>query len=314
MRRSVDSRARRPVPPAARGVRPARPLRARQALVTGRTPPIPAGPADQRRRGAGAGRGLLRGAARPQGPHAGRHARPAPRPTDSIDTEPATSRSPGATWRPTRSAARSRSRTPASERAILSLIGPASVAVAGAPSPRRTAARPTTVRGVDCLVVGTEDGIDLIVPAAEAARLRDGAARRRRRRGRRRGGRDRPHRGGRPRFGAEMSTETMPAEAGIVEAAVSFTKGCYIGQEPVAASITAAARTATCAASASTPGQARRPPCASARRRSARWAASASPRPRPDRAGDRPPRGRAGAELAVGEDGVMAQVVDLPFG
>jgi folate-binding protein YgfZ len=31
-----------------------------------------------------------------------------------------------------------------------------------------------------------------------------------------------------------MGTETMPAEAGIVEAAVSFTKGCYIGQEPVA--------------------------------------------------------------------------------
>ena len=39
---------------------------------------------------------------------------------------------------------------------------------------------------------------------------------------------------GRPRFGAEMSIETMPAEAGIVEPAVSFTKGCYIGQEPVA--------------------------------------------------------------------------------
>src|SRR5262245_44134808 len=33
---------------------------------------------------------------------------------------------------------------------------------------------------------------------------------------------------GRPRFGAEMGTETMPAEAGIVEQAVSFTKGCYI--------------------------------------------------------------------------------------
>ncbi len=37
-----------------------------------------------------------------------------------------------------------------------------------------------------------------------------------------------------PRFGAEMGTETMPAEAGIVEQAVSFTKGCYIGQETVA--------------------------------------------------------------------------------
>src|SRR6185369_9794169 len=39
---------------------------------------------------------------------------------------------------------------------------------------------------------------------------------------------------GRPRFGAEMGTETMPAEAGIVERTVSFTKGCYIGQETVA--------------------------------------------------------------------------------
>jgi tRNA-modifying protein YgfZ len=39
---------------------------------------------------------------------------------------------------------------------------------------------------------------------------------------------------GRARFGREMTAETMPAEAGIVEQAVSFTKGCYIGQETVA--------------------------------------------------------------------------------
>lgn len=39
---------------------------------------------------------------------------------------------------------------------------------------------------------------------------------------------------GRPRFGLEMSDATMPAEAGIVERAVDFEKGCYIGQEPVA--------------------------------------------------------------------------------
>ena len=39
---------------------------------------------------------------------------------------------------------------------------------------------------------------------------------------------------GRPRFGSEMGPETMPAEAGIVERAVDFEKGCYIGQEPVA--------------------------------------------------------------------------------
>ena len=37
-----------------------------------------------------------------------------------------------------------------------------------------------------------------------------------------------------PRFGAEIDEQVMPAEAGVVDRAVSFTKGCYIGQEPVA--------------------------------------------------------------------------------
>ena len=40
--------------------------------------------------------------------------------------------------------------------------------------------------------------------------------------------------GGRPRVGHEISPQTMPQEAGINERAVSFTKGCYIGQETVA--------------------------------------------------------------------------------
>ena len=37
-----------------------------------------------------------------------------------------------------------------------------------------------------------------------------------------------------PRFGREFGPDTMPAEAGLVERAVSFTKGCYPGQEPIA--------------------------------------------------------------------------------
>lgn len=36
------------------------------------------------------------------------------------------------------------------------------------------------------------------------------------------------------RFGAELDKTTMPQEAGIHERAVSYTKGCYIGQETVA--------------------------------------------------------------------------------
>jgi folate-binding protein YgfZ len=39
---------------------------------------------------------------------------------------------------------------------------------------------------------------------------------------------------GRPRSGAELSQQSLPAEVGLVEAAVSFTKGCYTGQEVVA--------------------------------------------------------------------------------
>jgi tRNA-modifying protein YgfZ len=37
-----------------------------------------------------------------------------------------------------------------------------------------------------------------------------------------------------PRHGQDMGAENLPGEAGIVTRAVSFTKGCYIGQEPVA--------------------------------------------------------------------------------
>lgn len=37
-----------------------------------------------------------------------------------------------------------------------------------------------------------------------------------------------------PRFGADMDTTNLPPEAGIEQRAVSYTKGCYIGQEVIA--------------------------------------------------------------------------------
>jgi len=37
-----------------------------------------------------------------------------------------------------------------------------------------------------------------------------------------------------PRYGAEIDDRVLPAEAGLTERAVSFTKGCYPGQEPIA--------------------------------------------------------------------------------
>jgi len=41
-------------------------------------------------------------------------------------------------------------------------------------------------------------------------------------------------RAGTPRFGREIDDRVMPAEAGLERRAISFEKGCYPGQEPVA--------------------------------------------------------------------------------
>jgi tRNA-modifying protein YgfZ len=117
---------------------------------------------------------------------------------------------------------------------LLSLIGPRAVEIAGTAVLPERACEAATIVGVECIALGAAEGIDLIVPAAERDRLREALL-----------GNGAVEvsaeaaeilriEAGRPRFGAEMGTETMPAEAGIVEQAVSFTKGCYIGQETVA--------------------------------------------------------------------------------
>lgn len=41
-------------------------------------------------------------------------------------------------------------------------------------------------------------------------------------------------RAGTPRFGREIDDRVLPAEAGLEQRAISFEKGCYPGQEPVA--------------------------------------------------------------------------------
>jgi len=120
------------------------------------------------------------------------------------------------------------------ERALLSLIGPRAVEIAGCAALPENFCEEVTIAGTSVLAVGTDAGIDLIFEAEARERVAEallsaGAAE------------VTPEaaeilriESGRPRFGAEMGTETMPAEAGIVEQAVSFTKGCYIGQETVA--------------------------------------------------------------------------------
>jgi len=121
------------------------------------------------------------------------------------------------------------------EWAILSLIGPGAVEVAGAP-PRGSEHDQSFFErdGLEILAVTTEVGLDLIVRTSQAGDLRqlldrsvavevsEAAAEIVR------------VETGRPRFGREITTATLPQEAGIDERAVSFTKGCYIGQETVA--------------------------------------------------------------------------------
>jgi folate-binding protein YgfZ len=107
-------------------------------------------------------------------------------------------------------------------RTILSLIGPAARdRVDPAPLPEEHA----FVEGDHGIYVSTNLGVDVIADpgleldvervsaeAAECLRIESG----------------------RPRLGFDMGSETIPQEAGINDRAVSFTKGCYVGQETVA--------------------------------------------------------------------------------
>jgi tRNA-modifying protein YgfZ len=201
------------------------------------------------------------------------------------------------------------------ERAILALIGPRSVELAGTAALPEHACEASAVAGVDCLVAGSRDGIDLIVAVADADRLREallaaGAVE------------VSPEaaeilriESGTPRFGAEMGTETMPAEAGIVEDAVSFTKGCYIGQETVArlhykGKPNRHLRGLRLNAPAE-PGAALR---LGEKEVGRLGGAAVSPALGPIGLAILRREAEPGAELAVGEDGVTARVVDLPFG
>jgi tRNA-modifying protein YgfZ len=124
------------------------------------------------------------------------------------------------------------------ERGMLSLIGPDSVGLAGAeglaPEEHSHAAVEVPGSGLRARAIRTDVGIDLVCEASETGALRAaleeaGAA---------------PVGGaaaeclrvehGRPRYGIDLDDTVIPQEAGLNERAVSFTKGCYVGQETVA--------------------------------------------------------------------------------
>lgn len=120
-------------------------------------------------------------------------------------------------------------------RAIVSAIGPGAGEAAGAPAlAGEHAHAELALGGAACRAVATDLGVDLIsaredlgavraaLAGAGAVEVEEAAAEILR------------VESGRPRFGCEMTTATIPEEAGLNERAVSFTKGCYIGQETVA--------------------------------------------------------------------------------
>ncbi len=124
------------------------------------------------------------------------------------------------------------------ERGLLSLIGPDAGALAGAlelpavehahavVSMPGTGLRARAIRtdvGVD-LLCSSEDTEGLRAAFEEAGAVAVGAAAVECLRIER----------GRPRYGVDLDDSVIPQEAGLNERAVSFTKGCYVGQETVA--------------------------------------------------------------------------------
>jgi tRNA-modifying protein YgfZ len=122
--------------------------------------------------------------------------------------------------------------TPTDHR-VISIIGPAArEEVHLHPPLREHAFMPADLNGANLIAVATDVGIDLLFAATDAEPIQEAIA----------GTRPvaesvseilRIERG-RPRFGIDMSADNLPGELGLEERAVSFTKGCYVGQEPVA--------------------------------------------------------------------------------
>jgi folate-binding protein YgfZ len=121
------------------------------------------------------------------------------------------------------------------ESGLLALIGPESDAVArgafgAVPGPSE---HQHLVAG-EVRLIRTEQGIDLLFDSAASDRVRQAAIA---------AGAEpvgapaaeivRIERGG-PRYGIDLDDSVIPQEAGLNERAVSFTKGCYVGQETVA--------------------------------------------------------------------------------
>ncbi len=122
------------------------------------------------------------------------------------------------------------------QRGLLSLVGPGARAVAGADDLPQDeyAHRAGELAGRPVRLIVTDVGVDVLCDADDTDAVREALLA---------AGAEpvseqaaeilRVERG-RPRYGYELDDATIPQEAGLNERAVSFTKGCYVGQETVA--------------------------------------------------------------------------------
>lgn len=123
------------------------------------------------------------------------------------------------------------------ERGLLALVGPGSAEVAGLPEldsvPEHTH-RAVQLGGVRARAIRTDLGVDLLCQTDDLPDLRSALIEL--------GAREvspeavecRRVESGRPRYGLDLDETVIPEEAGINDRAVSFSKGCYVGQETVA--------------------------------------------------------------------------------
>ncbi|MDX6640495.1 MAG: hypothetical protein QOF12_1506 [Solirubrobacteraceae bacterium] len=119
---------------------------------------------------------------------------------------------------------------------LLSLVGPDARAIAGAADlpEREHSHRPAEIDGRPVRLIATDLGVDILCDAADTEAIATVLAA---------AGAEpmdearaevlRVERG-RPRYGVDLDDSVIPQEAGLNDRAVSFTKGCYVGQETVA--------------------------------------------------------------------------------
>src|SRR5579859_5219763 len=122
------------------------------------------------------------------------------------------------------------------ESGLVSLLGPRAADLAGAtglPSAEHAHAE-AEVDGIPVRAIRTDRGVDLLCAADHTAGLTEALAAR----GAHPVAEDVAEclriESGRPRYGVELDDTVIPQEAGLNDRAVSFTKGCYVGQETVA--------------------------------------------------------------------------------